>query len=203
MSTRQYENGKYDRIWINYYGPELLGLQSVSLYKALANNDPDVPPGFFSNKVIFVGERLETKPWDTRKDEYPNPFSYLPGNKFFSGVGIHATAFLNLSGTIGCGVCPPRLERTLIISFGAYFRSGPDLLPPVTATLVALLAAIPIAWANYYLFIHYHYWFPGLFLSPHRFPLRLFGRWHSTPSSFMWKSKRWNNRSPSISRPGW
>ena len=60
--------------WLNYYAPEV-AMPSVSFYKAIADNDPDVPPGFFRNKVVFVGEKLETYRAGERKDEYSNPFS--------------------------------------------------------------------------------------------------------------------------------
>ena len=74
--------------WLNRYGPEVV-MPSVSFYKAIADNDPDVPPGFFRNKVVFVGEKLETYRPGERKDEYSNPFSYRMVEKWYSGVGIH------------------------------------------------------------------------------------------------------------------
>ena len=160
--NEKYKKEKYEGHWLNYYGPELLGLQSVSLYKALATNDLDVPRGFFKDKVIFVGERLETKPGDVRKDEYPSPFSYLPGNKDFSGVGIHATAFLNFLQNEWLRRLPWWKERILIIAFGAIMGAGLIYFRPVTAALVALLAVIPITGGNYYFFMHQHYWFPWL-----------------------------------------
>ncbi|MGD1084592.1 MAG: adenylate/guanylate cyclase domain-containing protein [Verrucomicrobiota bacterium] len=156
------QSKKYEPMWLNYYGPELVGLQSVSLYKALDTNDPDVPPGFFSNKVIFVGEKLETKPQDTRKDEYPSPFSFLPGNKFFTGVGIHATAYLNLIRGEWLRRLPYWLERSVIILLGVLFGGGLIYFRPLTSTLIALAAVIPIVFGDYFTFVHYHYWFPWL-----------------------------------------
>jgi adenylate cyclase len=160
--NKTYKKEKYDGHWLNYYGPELLGLQHVSLDKALATNDPDVPPGFFKDKVIFVGERLETKPGDVRKDEYPSPFSYLPGNKYFSGVGIHATAFLNFLQKDWLRRLPAWKERILIVSLGVLMGAGLIYFRPVPAALLALFATIPIAGGSYYFFIHQHYWFPWL-----------------------------------------
>lgn len=168
-----YPKSKYEPIWINYYGPELLGLQSVSLYKVLADHDPDVPPGFLSNKVVFVGEKLETKPQDTRKDEYPSPFSYLPENRFFTGVGIHATAFLNLIRGDWLRRLPSWLERTLIIALGSLFGAGLIYCRPVPATLLSLFAIVPITTANYYFFVHHNYWFPWLIPVAAQIPIAL------------------------------
>jgi adenylate cyclase len=169
----KYKKEKYDLHWINYYGPEMLGLQSVSLYKALTNNDRDVPPGFFKDKVIFVGEKLETKPGDTRKDEYPSPFSYLPDNKFFTGVGIHATAFLNILKDEWLRRLSTPKERILIISIGALLGAGLIYCRPVIASLVALFAVIPIAGGNFYFFIHHNYWFPWLIPVAAQMPVAL------------------------------
>ena len=158
----KYAKQRHEGHWLNYYGPELLGLQSISLYQALTNQDPKVPPGFFKDKVIFVGEKLETKPEDTRKDEYPSPFSHLPNNKFFTGVGIHATAFLNLLRGEWLRRFATWEERSIIISLGALFGAALIYCRPLTAALVALCATIPLTGGCYFLFTHYHYWFPWL-----------------------------------------
>ncbi|MGA2543643.1 MAG: adenylate/guanylate cyclase domain-containing protein [Verrucomicrobiota bacterium] len=171
--NEKYKNEKYEGHWINYYGPELSGLQSVSLYKALKTNDPAAPPGLFKGKVIFVGEKLETKPGDTRKDEYPSPFSYLPGNKFFTGVGIHATAFLNFLQDEWLRRLPAGKERIVIIFFGVIMGAGLMYFRPVPASVVALCATIPIAGGNYYLFIHHHFWFPWLIPVAAQIPVAL------------------------------
>ena len=171
---KTFPQSKYAPIWINYYGPELISLQSVSLYKALAKDDPDVPPGFFSNKVIFVGEKLETKPQDTRKDEYPSPYSYRPGNKFFTGVGIHATVFLNLIRGDWLRRLPTWMEQTVVIALGVLFGGGLVYFRPVPATLIAILAVIPVVLGNYFAFVRYYYWFPWLIPAAVQIPIALF-----------------------------
>ena len=147
--------------WLNYYGPEL-SLPAVSLYKALTNNDPNVPPGYFSNKVVFVGERLQTKLQASRKDEYSTPFSYLPppNSKFTCGVAIHATAFLNLIRGDYLKRLDLKTEQYILIATGILFGAGLMFLRPLTATVVALGLLYPLWLLNYYIFRDYHYWFP-------------------------------------------
>jgi len=167
--------------WLNYYGPELQTIPSVSLYQAIANSDPNTPPGYFSNKVVFVGERIKTQPSDTGKDEYRSPYSYLPGDSFISGVAIHATACLNLIRgdylrRLGGGT-----ERIVVLLFGVIFGAGLAFFRPIQAFLLALLAAIVIALADYLCFVQWHYWFPFLIPIVVQIPLALL--WSVTAGS--------------------
>jgi adenylate cyclase len=145
--------------WLNYYGPEVV-MPAVSFYKAIADNDPDVPPGFFRNKVVFVGEKLETYRSGERKDEYSNPFSYRVSEQWYSGVGIHETAYLNIIR--GEFLRRVGWERTWTIALGVVFGTILVVCRPLTAVFVALLAAMPIALLDYYLFRWYHEWFAWL-----------------------------------------
>ena len=75
--------------WINYYGPPG-AIPHLSYHRAL-----EAPSDVFKDKVVFVGARLMTKFAGERKDEYRTPYR-RPDDPFVSGVGIQATAFLNL-----------------------------------------------------------------------------------------------------------
>jgi adenylate cyclase len=158
--------------WINYYAPEL-SLPSVSLYKAIADHDPDVPPGFFSNKVVFVGAKIQTHLATERKDEYSTPFSYLPDNKWMSGVTIHAVAFLNLIRNDYLRRPNWLLERALFIAFGILFGGGLVLCRPASAVVIGLLCTLPIAEADYYMFDRYYYWFPWLIVVVVQIPIAI------------------------------
>ena len=158
--------------WINYYAPEL-ALPSVSLYKALADHDPDVPPGYFSNKVVFVGAKIQTHLAAERKDEYSTPFSYLPDNKWMSGVTIHATAFLNLIRNDYLRRPNWLLERAMFIGIGILFGGGLVLCRPVVAVVIGLLSILPIASADYYVFDRYYYWFPWLIVIVAQIPVAI------------------------------
>jgi CHASE2 domain-containing sensor protein len=148
--------------WMNYYGPEMMTLPFVSLYQALADSDPNVPPGCFSNKVVFVGERLQTQLVGNRKDEYTSPYSWIPQNRFMSGVGIQATACLNLIRGDYLRRLDWGTERTIILLLGVLFGAGLVLFRPIPAVMLALFSAILIALLDYLCFVKLHYWFPCL-----------------------------------------
>src|ERR1700722_12661892 len=158
--------------WVNYYGPEFT-LPSVSLYKAIADHDPDVPTGFFRNKVVFVGAKLQTHLAAERKDEYLTPYSYLPDNQWMSGVAIHATAFLNLIRGDYLQEYPWWMNRVLIIAFGILFGGGFVLLRPLWTVVFGLLPILPVAYANYYAFDRYHHWFPWLIVVAVQIPVAI------------------------------
>ena len=145
--------------WMNYYGPEVV-LPAYSFYKALNTNQGGVPWGYFSNKVVFVGERLQTKLQASRKDEYSTPFSYLPLNKFTSGVAIHATAFLNLIRRDYLMRMDWIHERVVICIVGILFGAGLVFLRPVLATIVGLGLLYPLWLVHFHIFRDQHYWFP-------------------------------------------
>lgn len=157
--------------WLNYYGHEMQ-LRSVSFFKALNNDDPDVPRGFFSNKVVFVGEKLYTQLQAMRKDEYATPFSYAAEHKFYAGVSIHATAYLNLVRGEWLRRWPYMTERIVIVAFGILFGGGLVFCRPVPATLIAAATALGIAGGDYLLFTHF-FWFPWLIPVARQIPLAL------------------------------
>ncbi|MGA2749508.1 MAG: adenylate/guanylate cyclase domain-containing protein [Verrucomicrobiota bacterium] len=163
---------KWNSFWINYYSPEA-SLPSLSFYKAIADHDPDVPPGYFSHKVVFVGAKIQTFLQGERKDEYSTPFSYLPENKWAAGVTVHAIAFLNLIR--GDYLRRPYylLERTMIITLGILFGAMFVLIRPVMATFIALLSAMPVAFADYYMFQWHYTWFPWLIVVVGQIPIAL------------------------------
>jgi CHASE2 domain-containing sensor protein len=79
--------------WLNYYGgPENATFSYCSLQDALSNN---VPPGFFTKKIVFVGQNFSSDDIGRRKDTFATPFSRF-GAAPMPGVEIHATALLNL-----------------------------------------------------------------------------------------------------------
>jgi adenylate cyclase len=158
--------------WMNYYGPEN-ALPSVSLYKAIAADDPNVPPGFFRDKVVFVGAKLQTRLAPDRKDEYSTPYSYRPDDKWMSGVAIHATAFLNLIRGDYLREFPWWINRVLILALGVLFGGGLVLCRPLWAVVIGLLPILPVAYANYYAFDRYHYWFPWLIVVAVQIPVAI------------------------------
>jgi adenylate cyclase len=158
--------------WFNYYGPDK-SLPFLSLYQAL-EVDPTVPDGFFSNKVVFVGQRVFTRSFSDRKDEYPTPFPNLANkDKFMPGVEVQATAFLNLLRGDWLNRLSGRAEQVVIILMGVLFGIGLALSRPLAASLWAIAGAVLVASADYVAFSRYHYWFPWTIVVLAQIPLAL------------------------------
>jgi len=159
--------------WMNYYGPERRVLPFVSFYQAVADSDLAVPPGYFSNKVVFVGQKLHTQLSASRMDECPTPYSYLAEDKFMSGVAIHATACLNLLRGDYLRRLDWITERIIILAFGAIVGAGLVFLRPLQAVGAALVSVTLIALADYYCFAEWHLWFPCLVPTLVQIPMAL------------------------------
>ncbi len=156
--------------WLNYYGPDKV-LPFLSLYQALEVN-PTVPQGFFSNKVVFVGQRVFTRRFSDRKDEYPTPFPNLAEeNKFMPGVEVQATAFLNLMRGDWLNRLSGRAEQMILLLMGLLLGTGLAFFRPLAATLWAIVASIIVAGANYVAFVKFHYWFPWMIIVLGQVPL--------------------------------
>ena len=73
--NEKYKKEKYEGHWVNYYGPELLGPCNPSAcIKRWRPTTWTCLRVSSRTKVIFVGERLETKPGDVRKVRISQPF---------------------------------------------------------------------------------------------------------------------------------
>jgi adenylate cyclase len=159
--------------WFNYYGPHGHAIPSVSYYQVL-EEDPAVPDGFFSNKVVFVGAHYETKFFGDRKDEYPVPFPDQENqDKFMPGVEVHATAFLNLWRGDWLNGFTKGIQRNVIVLLGLLFGAGLALVRPLAAVRWAVLAAITVAVGDYFLVTRAHYWFPWLIVVLAQIPVAL------------------------------
>jgi serine/threonine protein kinase len=154
-------------IWLNYYGPTSV-LPGVSLYQAIADNDPNVPQGFFSNKVVFIGVRVQNG-----RNEFQIPFSNLTADNLMPGVAIHATACLNLIRGDWLRRFSHLTESVIIIVLGILLGGGLVLCRPIPAIFIALAAAIMIAVMNYCMFVFLHYWFPWLIVVVGQIPIAL------------------------------
>jgi adenylate cyclase len=81
-----------DARFLDYYGPARR-IKTVSIYQAL---DPKqyLPPGFFKDKIVFVGLSQDAAPGVAPKDAFPTPFR--EGGRTTFGVEIHAALAANL-----------------------------------------------------------------------------------------------------------
>jgi adenylate cyclase len=148
--------------WVNYYGPATT-IPNVSFYQAIATNSDLVPPGFFSNKVVFVGARLFTKFSGERKDEFPTPHSrWAKKYPFMPGAEIQATQFLNLLHGDWLDRLSQKTELALLIFIGLLLGFGLVRFHPFAATGIAILLAALTCVMAYLSFVHLHIWFPWL-----------------------------------------
>ncbi|MFM1768680.1 MAG: hypothetical protein RJA22_1209 [Verrucomicrobiota bacterium] len=151
--------------WMNYYCPPGL-LPATAIHQAL---QPDgVPPGFFSNKVVFVGSYLSTAFSGERKDEFTSPFTAaIKGGEqgvtrktHLAGVDVHATMFLNLLRGDWLRRSPAAVELLGLVGVGVIFGWGLARLRPLIAVAAAALAMGGVAALGYASFTRWHYWFP-------------------------------------------
>jgi len=152
--------------WMNYYGPPS-ALPEVSLHLALEPNY-FCPPGFFRNKVVFVGAYLTTFFSGERKDEFHSP--YTIGNQFMAGVDVHATQFLNLWREDWLRRLPPAGEASLIILLGLVLGYGFTRFRPWTAAGLALITTLAIVAVAEYLFLAHRLWFSWIVIAAAQIP---------------------------------
>jgi len=126
---------------LNYYGPP----SSFPAYSYSQALQPDgVPPGFFKDKIVFVGAQLSADFSGKGKDEFLTPYAYW-GQGFAPGVEIQATATLNLIQGNWLTRLPFPLELALILAVAGLAGFGLIRLQPLTATLGAIGAMVLIA----------------------------------------------------------
>jgi adenylate cyclase len=124
--------------WYNYYGPPLT-VPCVSYAKALATNE--VSPGFFRDKVVFVGERPTATFTGAKREEYPTPYTFRE-RKLSPAVEIHATAFLNLYRGDWWERFTPAVEALVLVLTGLVLGYGLALFRPLPATGIAVAAGL-------------------------------------------------------------
>jgi adenylate cyclase len=123
--------------WINYYGPPET-IPSISYVLALRDN---APPGFFKDKLVFIGALQSADFSGKGKDEFRTPYSRL-GRGFAPGVGIHATAAMNLIDQSWLTRLPFAAELILVLLTGTAAGLGLMRFQPLNASFIALGAWI-------------------------------------------------------------
>jgi adenylate cyclase len=150
--------------YIDYYGPAR-SIKTISVYQAL---DPKqyLPPGFFKDKIVFVGKSRNAEPGNAEKDTFPTPFR---GTTF--GVEIHATIAGNLIENREIKVPDRRLEVALLFLLPIIASLTFMALRPLVggAAFVVLLLA---PWTMAYLaFTQSNLWIPVVIPSAIQLPL--------------------------------
>jgi adenylate cyclase len=143
---------------IDYYGPSRT-VPTISLYQAL-EPDKHLPPGFFKDKIVFVGASLVAAATPAEaKDSFRTPFrGGTRGNTF--GVEIHATVAANLLEGRRITPAPPLLAAAMLLLLPLLVTAVFIYLRPVGAAFALVgLELIPVG-AAYLAFVRQEIWLP-------------------------------------------
>jgi adenylate cyclase len=187
------EEERFQARYLNYYGPAGW-LPNVSYLQAI--KDGDLPPGFFKDKIVFVGGRATMGPLRLGKDEFRTPYARFRGGarhgeeaRFAPGVEIHATALLNLLRSEFLTRMPERLEMALMVGLGVLFGLLFSILRPVYSIVTAIVAAVIVAAGAFWLmFWGQHIWFAWFVPVGLQIPIGL--AWSQTANYFLESRRR-------------
>ncbi len=159
---------RFQERWINYYnGPD--NFQGLSYKLAF-----DKPPGFYHNKIVFIGGSPQTGLLRERKDQFRSPYTTWYSNPVFTpAVDVHATILLNLIGEDWLHKLPPAGEWIALLFGTLFFGAGLMRFRPLTAVGVAALGVAGFTLAMLLLFGLGKIWFPWLVVVAVQAPLGL------------------------------
>ena len=131
------DQARFRERWVNYYsGPD--NFHGLSYKLAL-----DKPPGFFRDKIVFIGGRPQTGLLRERKDQFRSPYTTWYTNPVFvPAMDVHATILQNLIREDWLRQLPPAAEWALVLLGALFFGSGLMRFRPPTAMVAAALGAM-------------------------------------------------------------
>jgi adenylate cyclase len=103
--------------WLRYYGRH--GAWPRMGYRFAL----DRPPGYFRNKIVFIGTQPATPLPNEEKDEFSTPYTRWTGEAT-GGAEILLTAFLNLANDDWLRRAPAAAEAAFIALVGALIGAG-------------------------------------------------------------------------------
>jgi adenylate cyclase len=153
---------------LDYYGPAR-AIKTISIYQAL---DPKqyLPPGFFKDKIVFVGASQDAAPGLAPKDAFLTPYRGTDGSTTF-GVEIHAVLAANLIEHREIKLLDRRLEVALLFLLPLVASLTFMALRPLAggAAFVVLLVA---PWVmGYFAFTAANLWVPVVIPSAIQLPV--------------------------------
>ncbi|HXJ59558.1 MAG TPA: CHASE2 domain-containing protein [Verrucomicrobiae bacterium] len=152
--------------WLRYYG-QRLEWAAMSYHFALSNT-----PGYFRDKLVFVGNKPATPAPGDEPDEFRTPYTRWTG-EYVGGVEILATEFLNLLN--GDWLRRPAwwLECLTLLLTGVLLGGGLTSARPLAAGLLVLgvMSVGTVAGLSWSYFTNY--WFPWLVIVGGQAPLAL------------------------------
>ena len=153
---------------LDYYGKSRT-IKTVSVYQAL---DPEqyLPPGFFRDKIVFVGLSEAAAAGPAAKDAFPTPFTGGRGETTY-GVEIHATLAANLLEGRQIELLSPGLETALLLVLPVLALLTFAWLGPLYGG-AAMVALATLPWATAHVaFGRWGVWVPAVIPSAIQLPL--------------------------------
>ena len=173
---------QHQQRWVNYYGGPTT-VPHVSYSQALYPNG--VMPGFFKDKVVFVGARPMAGSFIERRDELRSSYSAKSDRfLFMPAVEVHATILLNLIRGDWLSRLPPAGESAVYLAVALVFGFGLCRFRPIAATGLAAVGALAITYAALLAFGVKRIWFPWMIPALAQIPLALL--WSVAYRSFDW-----------------
>ena len=159
---------RFQERWINYYrSPD--NFQSFSYKLAF-----DKPPGFYRDKIIFIGGSPQTGLLRDRKDQFRSPYTTWYSNPVFTpAVDVHATILHNLIGEDWLQRLSPVGEWLALLFGSLFFGAGLMRFRPSAAVGIAALGALGFMLGMLLLFGLTRVWFPWLVVVAAQAPLGL------------------------------
>ncbi len=145
--------------WLNYLGPPGT-IPGVSYSQALLD---EAEPGFFKDKIVFIGGLLSADYSGKGKDEFRTPYA-LWAKGFMPGVEIHATATLNLLHDNWLKRVPDEWELALVIAFGLGIGFVLMRLQPIAAVSLGFVLAATIIVTGHVMPWYFHMWYSWVVL---------------------------------------
>ena len=163
--------GQLEQRWVYYYGPSG-AIPHVSYKQAYY---PDgVRPGFFHNKIVFIGARPITSNLTEKRDELRSPYSAGDARfPFMPVVEIHATQFLNLLRGDWLKRPSPGVEIGIVALGALLFGFGLLRFRPWAATGMAVAGGAAVLLTAQSLFAFKHIWFAWLIIVAVQIPCAL------------------------------
>lgn len=150
------DKARFSRRWVNYYG-RAGSIESISYFRALVDKG-GVPPGYFKDKVVFVGGRSQlgngTK---ILLDEFNTPWSRFHDRAYTPGAEIQATIFLNLLHHEWLERLPFSTEQWFVVALGVALGAL-RWLSPWRVMILIVPAAFAIVVVACLLQWHAHLW---------------------------------------------
>lgn len=150
--------------WLRYYGVE--GAWTRLSYHFATNQQP----GFFRDKIVFVGNRPDTPLPDGERDEFRTPFSRRAGPAA-SGMEILATTFLNLMNRDWLRRLSRWQEALVLMIAGAVLGVWLPMLRWPLAPIQGAGVAVLVALAGICLSHFTNWWFPWLVVAGGQVPV--------------------------------